>query len=77
MKANFISKIAFSILALLKAFSGRNSHVIIHHWLLKTSKVDPLGHMVSWGEKGCRGLKGRKQDLILVLVVIIYKRKIL
>lgn len=30
MKENFISKIAFSILALLEAFSDRNSHVIIH-----------------------------------------------
>lgn len=36
MKENFISKIAFSILALLEAFSDRNSHVIIHcsYWKL-------------------------------------------
>lgn len=39
MKENFISKIAFSILALLEAFSDRNSHVIIHRSYWKLLKL--------------------------------------
>lgn len=39
MKENFISKIAFSVLPLLEAFSDRNSHVIIHRAYWKLLKL--------------------------------------
>lgn len=57
MKENFISKIAFSILLLLEAFSWRNSHVIIHRGYWKLLK---LIHWDIWRltkGRSCRGLK--------------------
>lgn len=63
MMVNFSSKIAFSILRLLEAFSGTNSHVIIHHGLLKTPEVDPWRHVLPRREEETLRLEGCKQDL--------------
>lgn len=57
MKENFISKIAFSVLPLLEAFSDRNSHVIIHHAYWKVLK---LIHWDIWclrEGRSCGGLR--------------------
>lgn len=61
MKENFISKIAFSILFLLEAFSDRNSHVIIHQGYRKLLK---LIHQDIWclrEGRSCRGLRDVKR----------------
>lgn len=55
MKENFISKIAFSILALLEAFSDRNSHVIIHRSYWKLLK---LIHWDIWRLREGRSRRG-------------------
>lgn len=56
MKENFISKIAFSILALLEAFSDRNSHVIIHRSYWKLLKLIHWDIWCLWEGRSRKGL---------------------
>lgn len=62
MMANFSSKIAFSILLLLEAVSGTNSHVMVHRGLLKTPEIDPQRHVLPQGEEETLRLQGCKHD---------------